>query len=351
MTSTKPAETGSPFFSIIIPVYNGGTAFQACLHAIALSQFQDWELIVVDDSSTDDSGERAIASGATVIKTNERLGPGAARNLGAATAKGSYLCFIDADCEVHPDTFLQLAMALQQDPTIDAVFGSYDDAPKATNFVAQFKNLLHHYVHQTGCEDASTFWSGCGAVKRSTFLKLNGFDVCRYDRPCIEDIELGYRIRQAGGHIRLVKQAQVKHYKAWTLWGLIKTDICDRGIPWTILIKSNPSACVNDLNLKTSSRMSVVLSYLLVLFTVASVYRIDWLMGALVCAIVLVKLNWDVYQFFYRKHGFIFAVQSVLMHWLYFLYGGLAFILGTIMFWLERAKPTSRNCYVKSPVR
>jgi hypothetical protein len=49
-------------------------------------------------------------------------------------------------------------------PEVDAVFGSYDDAPRAPNFIAQYKNLFHHYVHQHGKEEASTFWAGCGTV-------------------------------------------------------------------------------------------------------------------------------------------------------------------------------------------
>jgi GT2 family glycosyltransferase len=131
-----------------------------------------------------------------------------ARNLGAKVAQGEYLCFIDADCEVHRETLSNIVTTFQEHPDIDALFGSYDDEPKATNFIAQYKNLFHHYVHQNGQEDASTFWAGCGAIKRSLFLELGGFDVNRYRRPSIEDIELGYRIKQTGSKIYLAKNVQ-----------------------------------------------------------------------------------------------------------------------------------------------
>ncbi|MBV8883627.1 MAG: glycosyltransferase family 2 protein, partial [Chroococcidiopsidaceae cyanobacterium CP_BM_RX_35] len=137
-----------PFLSIIVPVYNGGYAFIYCLSAITQSKFKDWELIVVNDSSTDQSAIVAQKFGATVLETMSRQGPGAARNLGAQFSKGEYLCFIDADCEVHFKTFTNLIQALKQYPDIDAVFGSYDDAPKASNFIAQYKNLFHHFIHQ-----------------------------------------------------------------------------------------------------------------------------------------------------------------------------------------------------------
>jgi glycosyltransferase involved in cell wall biosynthesis len=164
----------APFFSIIVPVYNGGEAWLICLRAIAQSKHPSWEWIVVDDGSTDGSAIAAARFSATILSTTGRQGPGVARNLGAQLATGEYLCFLDADCEIHPQTFSQMIGVLEQRPEVDAIFGSYDDAPKAPNFVAQYKNLLHHYTHQMGCEMASTFWAGCGVVKRSTFLALGG---------------------------------------------------------------------------------------------------------------------------------------------------------------------------------
>ena len=326
----------SPLISIVTPVYNGGYPFVCCLLAMTRSQFRDWELIVVDDGSTDESAAIARQFGAQVIQTSGREGPGAARNQGAKIATGKYLCFIDADCEVCDDAIALLAQKLQLQPEIDALFGSYDDAPKATNFVAQYKNLMHHYVHQQGSEDASTFWSGFGVVKRELFLKLGGFDIERYPRPSIEDIELGYRLKQAGAKIYLAKELQVKHHKAWKLIGLIKTDVFDRGIPWTQLLLDNKSHMVNDLNLQTSSRVSVVATYGLVFCLLTSVFNPAAIILGLILAVLLLCLNWDVYQLFYHKRGLLFTLKVIPLHWLYYFYGGLSFALGTLSHWTIR---------------
>lgn len=323
----------SPLISIITPVYNGGYPFVCCLLAMSRTQFTDWELIVVDDGSTDESAAIARQFGAKVLKTSGREGPGAARNQGAEAAKGKYLCFIDADCEVCHDAIAMLGQKLELQPEIDALFGSYDDAPKATNFIAQYKNLMHHYVHQQGSEDASTFWSGFGVVKRELFLKLGGFDIERYPRPSIEDIELGYRIKQAGGKIYLAKELQVKHHKAWKLMGLIETDVFDRGIPWTMLLLDNKSNMVNDLNLQTSSRISVVATYGLVFCLLASIFIPAAIISGAILAVLLLYLNWDVYRFFYEKRGLVFALKVIPVHWLYYFYGGLSFVLGTLSHW------------------
>ena len=49
---------------------------------------------------------------------------------------------------------------------VETLFGSYDDDPPAPGLVSRYKNLLHHHVHQNGRPDASTFWAGCGAIRR-----------------------------------------------------------------------------------------------------------------------------------------------------------------------------------------
>lgn len=332
-----------PLISAITPVYNGGYPFVCCLLAMSRSEFTDWELIVVDDGSTDESAEIARQFGAKVIRTKGKEGPGAARNLGAKIAEGEYLCFIDADCEVRHDAIALLAEKLKSKSKIDALFGSYDDAPKATNFIAQYKNLMHHYVHQQGSEDATTFWSGFGVVKRELFLKLGGFDIERYPRPSIEDIELGYRIKQAGSKIYLAKELQVKHHKAWKLLGLIGTDVFSRGIPWTKLLLDNKSYMVDDLNLQTSSRISVVAAYGLLFSLFASIFQPVAIILGLALSVLLLYFNWDIYRFFNQKRGFIFALKVIPVHWLYYLYGGLSFGLGTLSYWATSIKQQASN--------
>lgn len=330
--------TKLPLLSIIIPVRNGGAQFLRCLKAIHQSTFSDWELIVIDDGSDDGSDLLARKFGkARLLRTGGQSGPAAARNLGARAVRGEYLFFIDADCEVHPDTLAKVADIFRAEPGLDALFGSYDDAPAATNFIAQYKNLFHHYVHQHGSEDASTFWTGCGAIRRSLFLALGGFDTQRYKRPSIEDIDLGYRLKQAGGRIRLAKQLQVKHLKTWNLFTLLKSDIFDRGIPWTRLILRY-KVFSRDLNLQTHNRVSVVAIYGLLLALAIGTFHPQSLFIGLGLAVLLLWLNIDLYRFFYQKRGLLFALRVVPLHWLYYVYNAISFGFGLLLYWHKQLR-------------
>ncbi len=249
--------------SVVIPVRNSARDLERCLQALRRSRSGDYECIVVDDGSTDASAQVAERFGCQVIRCETSRGPAAARNRGVREAKGDILFFIDADVCVAPDSLERVAEDFAEDATLDALIGSYDDTPDSPDFLSQYKNLMHHFVHQAGRETASTFWSGCGAIRRSVFLAYSGFNE-DYRRPAIEDIELGYRLAGAGRKILLDKNLRVKHLKAWTFWRLLKTDIFDRGIPWTELILRDASM-PNDLNLQISQRVSVALVYMLLL--------------------------------------------------------------------------------------
>ncbi len=315
----------TPTVSLIVPVHDGGTKFEKCLLSLTACTPPPCEIIVVADGDTD-SGDLAEEAGATVLRTPKARGPAHARNLGANIAKGNILFFVDADVTISNDAISKLINAFQNDSEISAILGSYDDDPLETNLLSQYKNLSHHYVHQTSSSDASTFWGACGAIRRDVFLEMGGFNE-GYGRPSIEDIELGYRLKIAGHNIRLLKELEVKHLKRWEALSLVKTDFFCRALPWTDLI-FNRGRFINDLNLKTSNRISVISVYLLVIALLGAFYA-SWLLYlAILSTIVIIVLNWDFYRFFVNKRGLYFTIKILPWHWLYFLYSGLAFSIG-----------------------
>jgi GT2 family glycosyltransferase len=324
--------------SVIIPVHNGGASFRQCLASLAAATPAPAEIIVVADGDTEGSGQRAEEIGANVLRTPEAGGPARARNLGAREAEGDILFFVDADVTVPVNAIAQIAEVFRSDPELAALIGSYDDMPAAHNFLSQYKNLFHHYVHQTGNTEASTFWGACGAIRRKCFLELGGFDES-YRRPSIEDIELGYRLKQAGYRIRLCKELQVKHLKRWNVMSLLQTDFFQRALPWTRLILRQRHI-INDLNLNMSSRLSVMLTYGLLIALAGAWWWPGFLGMAAVLGFLLLFLNNSVYRFFQRQRGFWFALGTVPWHWLYFFYSGLAVAIAGAAHLLKRLLKT-----------
>ncbi|MBE9224359.1 glycosyltransferase family 2 protein [Phormidium sp. LEGE 05292] len=318
--------------SLIVPVLNGGENFRQCLQSVSKVAEKLSEIIVIDDGSTDDSGKLAAELGAKVITFPAPGGPARARNKGAEVARGDILFFIDADVTLTVETIDRLITAFSHSPNLDALIGSYDDSPGASNFLSQYKNLFHHYTHQTSSEEASTFWGACGAVRRDAFWAVGGFDE-RYRYPSVEDIELGYRLKQAGCRIKLDKTVQVKHLKDWRVVSLLRAEIFYRAIPWTELLWRDRQFS-NDLNLKNSSRLSLILTYLLVICLMGGWWWSILCLVGLGVSLALLLLNLPVYRFFLQKRGILFTFGVIPWHWLYFFYGGLAFVIGTIRYHL-----------------
>jgi glycosyltransferase involved in cell wall biosynthesis len=271
-TISGTPESVSISISVIIPAYNSSEHLRLSLTALFSGCELPWEVIVVDDGSSDKTLEILSAFPVLVHKVERRKGPAFARNLGARMARGDVALFLDSDVCIRTDTVRRVRESFEKDPELDALIGSYDNQPHCPEFLSQYRNLLHAYVHQTGAERASTFWSGCGAIKRKLFLEQSGFSE-QFGRPAIEDIELGYRLIRAGRKITLDRAIQVTHLKRWTFWNLVKTDILDRGIPWTELILRD-RFMPNDLNLHLSQRVSVVL--VLILVVLSCVTAISW---------------------------------------------------------------------------
>ena len=320
--------------SIIIPVWNGGENFRRCLDSIQAYASHTHELIVVADGDTDGSRDLAQQVATQVVLFNQPGGPARARNAGAAVATGDVLFFIDADVTLHDDTIDRL-MHVMADPAVDAVIGSYDDNPGAPQFVSQYRNLLHHYTHQTGRERAATFWGACGGIRADVFSRIGGFDEARYPAPSVEDIELGYRLRVAGCQLLLDRHLLVTHWKRWTPRSIIVTDVVRRAIPWTTLLLEHRTLD-NDLNTDVSGRASVALAGIVGLGMLASVRQRWSLILSALAAICLIVINWPMYRYFSHLRGPVFAARTVPWHWIYFICSGAGFVLGSLR-WLWTA--------------
>lgn len=349
MHEGSDTEARGPSISVVMPLFNAQSTIEASLAPLLqmLERGEVSELIVVDDGSTD--GSVALVqrhAPIRLVRNPARGGPGAARNLGATQASGEYLWFVDSDVVLAPDAARVLGALLRAEHP-QAAIGSYDDAPGATNFLSQYKNLVHAYYHHRGRRKASTFWSGCGAVRRDTFARLGGFDAQRYPYPSIEDIELGYRIIAEGGTIVLEPALQGKHLKEWRLGNLLHTEIFRRAIPWTTLMLERRQL-TDDLNVSRSERLRAGLAGLTSLALIAALP--GWLPAWIPAVLIAIALfaNGQLIAFFTAKRGLLFAAGAFLFHQLYYLYSSAAFAYATVRHW---ASANSHKSSERGPPR
>jgi glycosyltransferase involved in cell wall biosynthesis len=321
--STEPDQP--PAISVIVPALNAGAYLQRSLEAIFASQGPSYECILVDDGSTDDSASMALQLGARVIHVSEGpLGPAHARNRGVEAARGSLIFFVDADVVLARGALRRVVTLFQERADVAAVFGSYDNHPAAPGVVSRYRNLLHHFVHQNGNREASTFWAGCGAIRRSVFEKIGGFDEQRFSRASIEDIELGYRLRGAGYRILLDKGLYGTHLKRWSLWSMIRTDITCRAIPWSRLALEAPQT-PQDLNLQPAQKASVAMVGLACAFLIVALAWPQSLALSALAVAGVVLLNRRLYALFWCAGGLLFVAACIPLHLLYYLYSGLSY--------------------------
>lgn len=337
-----------PLISVVVPAHNAEALLPHCLGALESSDLPraQWELIVVDDASADGTAAVAAAVADRVIELDgQPRGPAYARNRGFEAARADIVAFIDADVCIHSDVLSRFITLFRGDDTLAAVLGSYDDQPVVPAFVSQYRNLLHHYVHQQNAGYARSFWAGCGAVRRSCFVQAGMFDENRYDRPLIEDVELGYRMHDRGYRLLLDPAILGTHRKRWTLGGMVRSDFLHRGVPWThLLLERRELLGGQSLSVGTSDRLSAAMvAVSAACLVMLIVFHNPVTLGALVvCLLVLLVLNRRLIQWYWRKRGARFAAGAFLMHVVYHATNVASVGYGAVTHFLRSAPPETK---------
>ena len=329
----SPQHHTPPDICAVIPAHNAAATLAECIEALRQGTLPPSRIIVFDDGSTDGTTHIAQRAGAVVITNpGAPVGPAMGRNTAARSAQNPIIVFVDSDVLVHRDGVERLVAALLEEPNVAATFGSYDNAPRALRYAGRYVNLRHHVIHQAADRKAETFWSGFGAVKRSAFDQIGGFET-QYTVPSLEDVELGVRLRKAGWRITLVKDALAKHCKDWRLLQLWRTDIMYRAIPWTLIMLESGSRD-KVLNASPRERAKAAIALLSLASLLASAVSPLLLAPAAAGGLLYTYLNRDFYGVLRRSGGARLAVVGGLLHAAYHIYAPLTFMIVQLLWHL-----------------
>ncbi len=265
--------------SIIIPVHNERPRLDRCLAALqAQSVRPELEIIVVDDGSTDGGVDDLDRAGVRVVRQANQ-GPAAARNTGAANARGEIILFIDADCVADPD-WLKEMLSPFEDPEVVAVKGAY--RTRQRGLVARYVQIEfeHRYRRLRSSRRVDFLASYSVGFRRLYFLDIGGF---RADLIMNEDVELAYRISHSGGKMVFNRRAVVYHEHPETVrsYFLIKFW---RGYWRAVVYKKYPGKAVSDSYTPPSLKFQVLSVYLVVLCSLAGLVRSGGFLAAGLCA-------------------------------------------------------------------
>jgi glycosyltransferase involved in cell wall biosynthesis len=223
-------ENIKPKISIIVPAKNAVLTLAKCIGSLKALDYQDFEIIIVDDGSTDTTRDIIKGfSGVTLITTGG-VGPSKARNLGIEKATGEYIAFTDADCVVEKNWLSELLNGFtltpipyslssvvavggdQKSPDDDSAFGkTVHGFLKAIGFVAD-------YVKSGGGMPVETKHNpSCNVMYKTEVLKQSGGFLENLWPG--EDLELDYRLKKKGCTFLYNPGAVVYHYRTSDMKG------------------------------------------------------------------------------------------------------------------------------------
>jgi glycosyltransferase involved in cell wall biosynthesis len=202
--------------SVIIPARNAAATLKKTIAALGAQDWGgDFEVILVDDASTDATPDLAEEAGLTVVRQDRQQGAAAARNAGAAAASGAVLAFTDSDCEPPPGWLRAAVRGLEE---ADLVTGPILPVPGAT--AGTFDRTL-----RVEAESPLLFESANVVVRRELFERIGGFPAFGIgeddagpglrpklgEAPFGEDVRFGWEARRCGARVRFVSEALVHH--------------------------------------------------------------------------------------------------------------------------------------------
>ena len=201
--------------SVIIPNRNGGATIGKCLEAALASRYDNFEIIVADDASQDNSISVIAQYPCKLVRLSQHGGAALARNMGAQQGRGDLFFFTDADCLLQNDT---LAIAVSTLATAGAeaiVGGTYTLAPYDRRFCSRFQSVLINHSETRHAPAADYIATHALAISADCFRRHQGFAAS--PMPILEDVEFSHRLRRAGCRLVMNPAIQVQHMFDYSL--------------------------------------------------------------------------------------------------------------------------------------
>jgi len=310
MVNEKSRRPSQVKYSVIVPCFNMAETIESCLKSIRASDFKDFEIILVDDGSTDGSCETAKKYADQYIRHPSNQGQAQARISGAMHARGDLCIFVDADVVIEKNSIRIICDYLDEHPDIAGVTGLLSEKHPHSNFFSQYKNLYMHYIFSNQSEDATFLYGSMFAVRKSWAEDYKPL----FDCSC--DVDLGQHILSKGGKLKLLKDLEVVHLKKYNGFSLMANDF---EIPyhWAAIFMRYcgwKQWGRNGSGFAHASRkqlFSLLIACMIGFHLMMAMINPSYVAGLLVLVIFYIVLNYPFFKFLTIKRNRLFGALSV----------------------------------------
>jgi glycosyltransferase involved in cell wall biosynthesis len=316
--ASSQSECISSMVSVVIPVHNGESKLPMCLQAVLQSEYSNYQIVVVDDGSSDRTIDVAKQYPCTLVQLQQNSGPSIARNVGVEHAKGEFVLFIDDDVLVQPNTISNIISIFRENQDIAAMVGNLTKKSGFKNYFSQFKNLHHRYHLCLFPNYIQECFTSITAVKREIFLQANGFNE-KINTPSVEDVEFGQRLSDQGFKILHVKNLNVMHFKHYSLETYFKNTLNRSYCHFKLfLINHGMKRMKNDKKV-VYFPISTIISFLigpLIFLSIPFLYMIGDFRGLLGIVFLLLMfgyLNIGFLNYLLKNKGPFFAFRAYMV--------------------------------------
>jgi GT2 family glycosyltransferase len=297
--------------SVIIPNYNGSAFVDSCLKALFSARHQPFEVIVVDDCSTDNSAEIINNFPCRLIRFERRRGASKARNTGAKNSRGDALFFIDVDCVVQDDTILHALNAFDTNRAC-IIGGSYTPIAFDDTFFSTFQSIFINYSELRTVEP--DYIAGHAMViGRDVFEKSGGFP--EDFAPIIEDVEFSHRLRRSGQRLIMDSSILVRHIFNYDLRKSL-SNAFRKAKYWTAYSMGNRDLMADSGTASVELKFTVFCSSLVWFFFLCLIVSPEPFF--LVCMIIVfafnLAVNRSLIRAFFREKGNVFGIKATLYY-------------------------------------
>jgi len=253
--------------SVIIPAYNAQKTMAQCLESMLAQTFNGYEIIVIDDGSTDSTLGIAESFGKVRIARQKHAGPAVGRNNGAKEAKGEIIIFVDSDC-IADKNWLDEMLAPFGNKEVAGVQGIYKCRQK--ELIARMTQLEieERYIKMAKSKFIDFIGSYSAGYRRKVFEEMHGFDTS-FPMASGEDTDLSFRIQKAGYKMVFNPKAFVFHTHPTTLKKYLKVKFY-RAFWRTKIYKKHRGKMVSDSYTSQVMKAQIALLYLLALALLAA---------------------------------------------------------------------------------